>query len=216
MGAVVLGRDGTVLARAGNAVEAQADASAHAELLAMRAAAATARRATRLPDCDLVVTLEPCPMCAQAISLFRIRRLVFGAYDPEGRRRRARRAGVRRRILPPSTRGGRRGPGSGGRRPATRVLPGSEITERAMQAGECWPIGRRLRTSSRRTASTGSRWESGSCSVYGVPLSLGDGCGKASKALAQSYRKRLSHTGNGKKVWMRACMNPNSGWNWQW
>jgi tRNA(adenine34) deaminase len=59
------------------------DASAHAELLALRAAAAV-RKAVRLPDCELVVTLEPCPMCAQAASFFRVRRLVFGAYDPKG------------------------------------------------------------------------------------------------------------------------------------
>ncbi|MDE2007892.1 MAG: nucleoside deaminase [Rhodospirillales bacterium] len=83
VGAVVVGPDGAVLAEAGNAVEARADASAHAELLALRAAAAK-QGAPRLPDCDLYVTLEPCPMCAQAISLFRIRRLVFGAYDPKG------------------------------------------------------------------------------------------------------------------------------------
>lgn len=83
VGAVVVGPDGTILARAGNEVEARHDASAHAELLALRAAAAVGG-ATRLPDCDLVVTLEPCPMCAQAISFFRIRRLVFGAYDPKG------------------------------------------------------------------------------------------------------------------------------------
>lgn len=83
VGAVVLGPDGAVLAQAGNAVEAQHDASAHAELLALRAAAA-ARGEPRLTDCDLVVTLEPCPMCAHAISLFRIRRLIFGAYDPKG------------------------------------------------------------------------------------------------------------------------------------
>ncbi len=83
VGAVVLGPDGSVLARAGNQVEATHDASAHAELLALRKAAA-ARGSARLPDCDLVVTLEPCPMCAQAISFFRIRRLVFGAYDPKG------------------------------------------------------------------------------------------------------------------------------------
>jgi tRNA(Arg) A34 adenosine deaminase TadA len=82
VGAVVLAPDGTVLARAGNRVEEQNDAAAHAELLALRAAAA-ARGSPRLADCDLVVTLEPCPMCAQAISLFRIRRLVFGAYDPK-------------------------------------------------------------------------------------------------------------------------------------
>jgi tRNA(Arg) A34 adenosine deaminase TadA len=83
VGAVVLAADGTVLARAGNRVEESRDAAAHAELLALREAAA-ARGSPRLPDCDLVVTLEPCPMCAQAISLFRIRRLVFGAYDPKG------------------------------------------------------------------------------------------------------------------------------------
>ena len=83
VGAVVLAPDGTVLARAGNRTEADHDASAHAELLAMRAAAQ--RLGTpRLVGCDLVVTLEPCPMCAAAIGLFRIRRLVFGAYDPKG------------------------------------------------------------------------------------------------------------------------------------
>lgn len=83
VGAVVLGPDGAVLAQAGNQVEAACDASAHAELVALRMAAA-ARGSPRLADCDLVVTLEPCPMCAQAISFFRIRRLVFGAYDPKG------------------------------------------------------------------------------------------------------------------------------------
>ena len=82
VGAVVLGPDGAVLARAGNETEARADASAHAEMLALRVAAALG--GPRLPECDLVVTLEPCPMCAQAISLFRIRRLTFGAYDPKG------------------------------------------------------------------------------------------------------------------------------------
>jgi tRNA(adenine34) deaminase len=82
VGAVVVAADGSVVSRAGNMVEASNDASAHAELLALRGAAA-ARGAKWLADCDLVVTLEPCPMCAQAISLFRIRRLVFGAYDPK-------------------------------------------------------------------------------------------------------------------------------------
>ena len=77
VGAVVLDGTGAVLARAGNEVEARHDPTAHAEMLALRAAAA-ARGETRLPDCDLVVTLEPCPMCAQAASLFRVRRLVFG------------------------------------------------------------------------------------------------------------------------------------------
>ena len=83
VGAVVLGPDGAVLARAGNRCEELTDPTAHAELLALRAAAAR-RGEPRLPDCDLVVTLEPCPMCAAAISLFRVRRLVFGAYDPKG------------------------------------------------------------------------------------------------------------------------------------
>jgi tRNA(adenine34) deaminase len=83
VGAVVTGPDGTVLARAGNEVETRSDPTAHAEVLALRAAAAR-RGAARLPDCDLVVTLEPCPMCAQAASFFRIRRLMFGAYDPKG------------------------------------------------------------------------------------------------------------------------------------
>lgn len=83
VGAVVLGPDGVLLARAGNRVEADRDASAHAELLALRAAAA-ALGDPRLTGCDLFVTLEPCPMCAQAASFFRVRRLVFGAYDPKG------------------------------------------------------------------------------------------------------------------------------------
>ena len=83
VGAVVLAADGSVLACAGNRTEADADASAHAEMLALRAAA---RRlgTPRLVGCDLVVTLEPCPMCAAALSHFRVRRLVFGAYDPKG------------------------------------------------------------------------------------------------------------------------------------
>jgi tRNA(Arg) A34 adenosine deaminase TadA len=83
VGAVVAGPDGAVLARAGNRVEEQRDAAAHAELLAMRAAAA-ALGATRLAGCDLWVTLEPCPMCAGAAGLFRVRRLMFGAYDSKG------------------------------------------------------------------------------------------------------------------------------------
>jgi tRNA(Arg) A34 adenosine deaminase TadA len=83
VGAVVLGPDGAILAQAGNQTEARNDPTAHAEILVLRAAAAI-RRSPRLPDCELFVTLEPCPMCAHAISLFRIRRLTFGAYDPKG------------------------------------------------------------------------------------------------------------------------------------
>ncbi|MBX6367837.1 MAG: nucleoside deaminase [Rhodospirillales bacterium] len=83
VGAAVVAADGTVLAQAGNEVEARRDPSAHAELLALRAAAAR-RGEPRLPDCDLYVTLEPCAMCAAAIALFRIRRVYFGAPDPKG------------------------------------------------------------------------------------------------------------------------------------
>ena len=83
VGAVVLGPAGRVLAAAGNRVEADCDAAAHAELVAMRAAA-RALGSPRLVGCDLVATLEPCPMCAAAAGMFRIRRVVFGAYDPKG------------------------------------------------------------------------------------------------------------------------------------
>jgi len=83
VGAVVVDGAGMVLARAGNQMEALRDPTAHAEILALRAVA-TARGEGRLPDCDLYVTLEPCPMCAQAIAFFRVRRLVFAAYDPKG------------------------------------------------------------------------------------------------------------------------------------
>lgn len=81
VGAVIV-RDGAVIARAGNRVEELGDPTAHAEMLAIRAAAALGDR--RLEGCDLYVTLEPCPMCAAAISLARLRRLYFGAYDPKG------------------------------------------------------------------------------------------------------------------------------------
>ncbi|MSP28938.1 MAG: nucleoside deaminase [Acetobacteraceae bacterium] len=82
VGAVVVGPDNTILARAGNQVEACNDPTAHAEILSLRSAAARLG-SPRLIGCDLYVTLEPCPMCAQAISLARIRRLIFGAYDPK-------------------------------------------------------------------------------------------------------------------------------------
>ena len=84
VGAVVVEADtGSVLASAGNRVEELRDPTAHAEMLALRAAAG--RQGTpRLADCDLYVTLEPCPMCATAVSFARIRRLYFGAGDPKG------------------------------------------------------------------------------------------------------------------------------------
>jgi tRNA(Arg) A34 adenosine deaminase TadA len=83
VGAVVVGADGRILASAGNRTRELKDPTAHAELLAIRAACA-ALGAERLADCDLYVTLEPCAMCAAAISFARIRRLYFGASDPKG------------------------------------------------------------------------------------------------------------------------------------
>jgi len=82
VGCVVV-RGGEVVARAGNRTLRDRDPTAHAELLAIRAAAA-ALGSERLVDCDLYVTLEPCAMCAAAISFARIRRLYFGAADPKG------------------------------------------------------------------------------------------------------------------------------------
>ena len=80
IGAVVLGPDGAVIGRGHNEREADADPTAHAEVLALRAAAATLGE-WRLDGCTLVVTLEPCTMCAGATVLSRVDRLVFGAYD---------------------------------------------------------------------------------------------------------------------------------------
>jgi tRNA(adenine34) deaminase len=74
---------GAVLARAGNRTEEFHDPTAHAEMLVLREAT-TKRGSARLGDCDLYVTLEPCAMCAAALSFARIRRLYFGAYDPKG------------------------------------------------------------------------------------------------------------------------------------
>lgn len=82
VGAVVV-RDGAVVAAAGNATRRENDPTAHAEMVALRAAA-RALGDDRLAGCDLYVTLEPCAMCAGAISLARIRRLYFAASDPKG------------------------------------------------------------------------------------------------------------------------------------
>ena len=79
----VIVRAGEVVGRAGNRTLADKDPTAHAELLAIRQAAA-ALKSERLSDCDLYVTLEPCAMCATAMSFARIRRLYFGAPDPKG------------------------------------------------------------------------------------------------------------------------------------
>ena len=80
IGAVVLDPSGVVIARGRNRREADADPSAHAEMIALREAAAV-RGEWRLTGCTLVVTLEPCTMCAGAVVLSRIDRLVFGAFD---------------------------------------------------------------------------------------------------------------------------------------
>ncbi len=80
VGAVVV-QAGKVVARAGNRTRELLDPTAHAEMLALREACA--KLGERLPDCDLYVTLEPCPMCAAAIGFARIRRLYYGASDPK-------------------------------------------------------------------------------------------------------------------------------------
>jgi tRNA(adenine34) deaminase len=79
----VVAAGGRLVARAGNRTLADRDPAAHAEMLAIRAAA-QALGSERLVDCDLYVTLEPCTMCAAAISFARIRRLYYGAADPKG------------------------------------------------------------------------------------------------------------------------------------
>ena len=74
---------GAIIAEAHNRTEADSDATAHAEILVLRAGGAVLG-SPRLGNCDLYVTLEPCPMCAAAIALARLRRVYFGAFDPKG------------------------------------------------------------------------------------------------------------------------------------
>jgi tRNA(adenine34) deaminase len=83
VGAVIAAADGTLLAKAGNRTRELSDPTAHAEMLAIREACRTLG-SERLVGADLYVTLEPCPMCATAISFARLRRLYFGAGDPKG------------------------------------------------------------------------------------------------------------------------------------
>lgn len=82
VGAVIV-RNGDVIASVGNRTRELRDPTAHAEILALRAACAH-QDSERIADCDLYVTLEPCPMCATAISFARIRRLYYAASDPKG------------------------------------------------------------------------------------------------------------------------------------
>ncbi|UVS76537.1 nucleoside deaminase [Actinokineospora sp. UTMC 2448] len=83
IGAVVVDADGRVLSSACNAREATGDPTAHAEVLALRAAAAVHGDGWRLTGCTLAVTVEPCTMCAGALVLARVSRLVFGAWEPK-------------------------------------------------------------------------------------------------------------------------------------
>lgn len=82
IGAVVAGPDGSVLARTHNRREVLADPTAHAEILALREAAATFGDGWRLAGCTLAVTVEPCTMCAGALVLARVSRVVFGVWEP--------------------------------------------------------------------------------------------------------------------------------------
>lgn len=83
VGAALVSSSAELLARAGNRTEELKDPTAHAEMLVIREAAKL-RSSPRLNDCDLYVTLEPCAMCAAAISFARLRRVYFAAYDPKG------------------------------------------------------------------------------------------------------------------------------------
>jgi tRNA(adenine34) deaminase len=83
VGAVLIGPDGAVLAKAGNQTRVLNDPTAHAEIVVIRQVCAALGQ-ERLTGCDLYVTLEPCPMCAAAISFARIRRVYYAASDPKG------------------------------------------------------------------------------------------------------------------------------------
>ena len=125
IGCVVV-HGGTVVARAGNRTVVDRDPTAHAELVAIRAAAA-ALGSERLADCDLYVTLEPCAMCAGAIAFARIRRLYYGAADRKGRRRGQRREILRFAVVPPSAGGLWRTGRSGGLGAAQELLRGTAL-----------------------------------------------------------------------------------------
>ena len=133
VGAVVLGPDGAVLAVSGNRVERDRDASAHAELVAMRAAAA-ALGSPRLVGCTLVVTLEPCPMCAGAIVHFRGGPGGVRGLRPEGGRGGAWAARVRAARLPAPARRDRRGAGAGVRGAAAGFFPRAAVSGAGLPA----------------------------------------------------------------------------------
>ena len=81
--AAIVAGDGTLIATAHNRVEKRQDATAHAELIALRKAMKV-RGSKYLQDCTLLVTLEPCAMCAQAASLAKVKKIIYGAHDPKG------------------------------------------------------------------------------------------------------------------------------------
>lgn len=83
VGAVIIDQNGAIIARAGNETCETSDPTAHAEIIAIRRASKALGNA-RLSQCTLYVTLEPCAMCAGAISHARLKKLVYGAYDPKG------------------------------------------------------------------------------------------------------------------------------------
>ena len=120
IGAVV-GREDEVLAAAGNERELRLDPTAHAEILALRAAAERLG-GWRVPDATLYVTLEPCAMCAGAIVLARVPRVVYGGGRPEGGRGRQRSRRARRAAAQPPPRGGGRAARRGGGRAAAELL----------------------------------------------------------------------------------------------
>ena len=123
VGAVMVSADGEVLASAGNRTLSFRDPTAHAELLAIRAACAKLG-SERLIDCDLYVTLEPCAMCAAAISFARIRRLYFGACRSQRRRGGAWPALFLASHLPPRAGDRRRLGREQGRKPAQGFFAG--------------------------------------------------------------------------------------------
>ena len=125
IGAVVLGPDGAVLAEAANEREKRGDPTAHAEVLALRAAAQVLGDGWRLTGCTLVVTLEPCTMCAGASVLSRVARVVYGADDPKAGAAGSLWDVVRDRRLNHRPEVVGRGSGRGVRHAATCVLPGA-------------------------------------------------------------------------------------------
>ena len=135
IGAVVFGADGTELARAANAREELGDPTAHAEILAMRAAARALGDGWRLEGATLAVTVEPCTMCAGALVMARVARVVFGAWEPKTGAVGSLWDVVRDRRLDPSARGAGRRAGRRVRGAAGGVLRAAAMSARAKSHG---------------------------------------------------------------------------------